>query len=64
MLCAARAKIANYRSLMEEMPRSEAEFRETYRARLALTLKAKRAVLMGKEKGGAPSAGSPADPSL
>jgi hypothetical protein len=64
MLCAARAKITNFKSLKEEMPMSEAEIRETYRARLVVKLKAKRAVLMGKEKGGAPSAGSPADPSL
>jgi hypothetical protein len=61
---ATKAKITNFKNLKEEMPMSEAENRETYRARLVEKLKTKRAVFLGRGKGGAPSAGSPAVPSL
>ena len=61
---AAKAMIPNFKSLKKEMPRSEAESRKTYRARLMEQLKAKKSVIKEKGKGGAPSAGSPAVPSL
>jgi hypothetical protein len=61
---AAKAKITNFKNLKEETPRSEAESRKTYRARLVVKLKERQAVFKGKGKGGAPSAGSPAVPSL